>query len=103
MAVDANAPVRSLELFGNEGAGMLSLYAARIEDLGRRVTITTSPASSWSSKRRSCARSVLAPLATSRNTLNAYLVRAGFACLRHELVSLAFIAVLMAGYSADRL
>src|SRR6202040_717597 len=32
------------------------------------VTVSTSPASSTSSNRRSCARSVFAPLATSRNT-----------------------------------
>jgi hypothetical protein len=36
-----------------------------------RVTVTTSPGASWSSKRRSDARSAFAPLATSRNTLPA--------------------------------
>jgi hypothetical protein len=36
----------------------------------RRVTISTSPASSWASTRRR-ARSVFAPLATSRNTWRA--------------------------------
>jgi len=34
-------------------------------------TVTTSPAANWSSNRRSCARSVFAPLAASRNTLPA--------------------------------
>src|SRR6202022_3850278 len=33
-----------------------------------RVTVSASPASTTSSNRRSCARSVFAPLATSRNT-----------------------------------
>ena len=53
----------------------LPVMAARVFDRSRvdrasrssRVT-HTSPASSWPSSRRSCARSVLAPLATSRNT-----------------------------------
>jgi hypothetical protein len=46
---------------------------SRVERASRssRVTISTSPASSWSITRRSCARSVLAPLATARNTLTA--------------------------------
>ena len=37
----------------------------------RRVTISTSPDSSWLSALRNCVRSVLAPLAVSRNTLSA--------------------------------
>lgn len=36
----------------------------------RRVTMNTSPASSWSSKRRSCGRSVLSPRAISQNTFS---------------------------------
>jgi hypothetical protein len=44
---------------------------SRVERASRsnRVTITTSPGARLSSKRRSCARSALAPLTTSRNTL----------------------------------
>ena len=46
------------------------LSRSRVERASRssRVTISTSPASSWSSARRSWLRSVLAPDATSRNT-----------------------------------
>jgi len=54
----------------------LAVIAARVFNRSRvdlasrssRVTISTSPGSSASITRRSCARSVLAPLATSRNT-----------------------------------
>jgi tetratricopeptide (TPR) repeat protein len=48
-----------------------SLFNRSRVDRARRsslVTVSTSPASSTSSKRRSCARSVFAPLATSRKT-----------------------------------
>ena len=54
----------------------LAVIAARVFNRSRvdrasrssRVTVSTSPASSWSSNRRSCARSVLAPLTPLRGT-----------------------------------
>jgi hypothetical protein len=46
----------------------------------RRVTMRTSPASSWSRTRRSWARSVFAPLAVSRHTFSAPAARDCLAC-----------------------
>jgi hypothetical protein len=60
---------------GNRGslaviaANMFNMSLGRPASRSSRVTNRKSPASSWSSRRRSCARS--APLATSRNTLPA--------------------------------
>ena len=59
---------RNPGLLGGDAARVFN--RSRVERARRssRVTISTSPASSWSSARRSWARSVLAPLAVSRNT-----------------------------------
>ena len=63
-----------------------TLSKSRVDLASRssRVTINTSPSSSAASTLRSCARSVLAPLAISRNTLTA--AAAVKAATDHELV-----------------
>ena len=43
--------------------------------------MSTSPDSSWSSALRNCARSVLAPLAVSRNTFSAPAARNRLTCV----------------------
>jgi hypothetical protein len=54
-------------------AANFPLRRSRVERPRRssRITVSTSPASSWSSNRACCARSVFAPLTTSRKTFSA--------------------------------
>jgi hypothetical protein len=73
---------QSLSIWPYPSSGGWPLRRSRVERASRssRVTITTSPGPVPASNRRSCRRSVLAPLATSRNTFPAPAARSWRTC-----------------------